>query len=282
MSYYAVAKGKHVGIFLSWVECEKVIKGKTKAIFKKFDNFQEAENFVRGNIDDPDQLHSDDSSDEEVMPDYFVYTDGSCINNGKEDACAGIGIYFGENDPRNVSSLIQGKQTNNIAELTAIFETYPLIENDLLQGKKITIVSDSLYAIRCVTTYGKKCEQKNWEEEIPNKELVRQVYELYKPLTLVSFRYVKAHTDLTDCHSVGNSQADKLANQSMGMSSCPNATTASAQQTDNQKIYLQVQFTQKDQIKSLGGRWDVGRKKWYILDSNPKKQMVLDLFTQVD
>ena len=33
----------------------------------------------------------------------YVYTDGACINNGKPNARAGIGVYFGENDSRNIS-----------------------------------------------------------------------------------------------------------------------------------------------------------------------------------
>jgi DNA-binding transcriptional regulator GbsR (MarR family) len=33
-------------------------------------------------------------------PDYYVYTDGACSKNGKLNAKAGIGIYFGENDKR--------------------------------------------------------------------------------------------------------------------------------------------------------------------------------------
>lgn len=28
-----------------------------------------------------------------------VYTDGSCLNNGKPDAKAGIGVWFGANNP---------------------------------------------------------------------------------------------------------------------------------------------------------------------------------------
>lgn len=29
----------------------------------------------------------------------IVYTDGSCLNNGKPDAKAGIGVWFGVNNP---------------------------------------------------------------------------------------------------------------------------------------------------------------------------------------
>ena len=45
-----------------------------------------------------------------------VFTDGACSNNGRKNAKAGIGVYFGENDERNISKRITGKQTNNTAE----------------------------------------------------------------------------------------------------------------------------------------------------------------------
>jgi len=89
----------------------------------------------------------------------FVYTDGACSNNGKSNAVAGIGIFFGPNDARNVSRPVIGKQTNNVAELTAIIEVYPILKQDILSGKEIIILSDSQYAIRCCTTYGEKCSK---------------------------------------------------------------------------------------------------------------------------
>ena len=80
--------------------------------------------------------------------DYYVYTDGACSNNGKSSATAGIGVFFAENDVRNISKRITGKQTNNTAELQAIWETFSVIENDLLEKKRVCVVSDSEYAIR--------------------------------------------------------------------------------------------------------------------------------------
>jgi hypothetical protein len=91
--------------------------------------------------------------------DYFVYTDGACIDNGSEHAIAGIGIYFGEDDIRNVSKKVIGKQSNNIAELLAIIDVYDIIKDDLV-NKKICIVSDSTYALRCITDYGEKQSKK--------------------------------------------------------------------------------------------------------------------------
>ena len=60
-----------------------------------------------------------------INPDTIVvYTDGACSNNGKPNAIAGIGVYFSQNDPRNVSRRIVGKQSNNTSELSAIIEVF--------------------------------------------------------------------------------------------------------------------------------------------------------------
>jgi ribonuclease HI len=205
-------------------------------------------------------------------PDYYVYTDGACSNNGKKNAVAGIGIFFGINDDRNVSNKIIGKQTNNTAELSAIIQTYYIIENDIKNGKKVVIVSDSKYAINCISSYGKKCNKDNWIKDIPNKELVKNAYEMFKDKPNIKIIHIKAHTNNTDIHSIGNDNADKLAN----MAICLN----SEKKNDNKslKIYLIVPFVNKDEIKKLGGQWDRNKKKWFIYDDNNNKEKILNIF----
>ena len=41
---------------------------------------------------------------------------------------AGIGVFLGLNDPRNVSRRVEGKQTNNTAELQAIIDVFKILE----------------------------------------------------------------------------------------------------------------------------------------------------------
>jgi len=211
MPHYAVANGRTIGVFSTWDECNHSVKGYKNASYKKFDTKQEAEEFVANNGVVQDTL----SSVGELVdfePDYYVYTDGACSKNGTRAASAGVGIFFGENDPRNLSEKLVGKQTNNLAELTAIVKTHPIIRRDLLSGKKVAIVTDSEYAIKCVSTYGEKCYKQNWNVDIPNKELVQTAYELYKDDSdNVRFIHIRAHTQKTDIHSIGNDQADKLA-----------------------------------------------------------------------
>jgi ribonuclease HI len=144
-----------------------------------------------------------------------VYTDGSCINNGKPYACAGIGVYFGPNDPRNVSTTFTGKQTNNVAELLAIITALNILKEQIENGQKVNIFTDSTYALRCCTEYGEKCAKKNWldakKRPIKNVELVKTAYEFCRKYPYVTFTHIDAHTGRTDIHSIGNAHADDLA-----------------------------------------------------------------------
>ena len=191
--FYAVKNGRVKDIYNDWDACKEQVKGFKGAEYKKFKTEREASEYMNDTIVSP-------------ITGKYVYCDGSCINNGKPNAKAGIGVYFGDNDPRNVSESISGN-TNNIAELTAMIRVYDYVKGD------ITIVSDSKYSLLCVGSYGKKCESNGWPD-IPNKELVKKLYNTYKDSTF-NFLHVYAHTNKKDIHSIGNKHADKLAYDSV-------------------------------------------------------------------
>ena len=292
-SFYAVAAGKEVGIFSTWTECEASVRGFKNAVYKKFKTRGEAEEFIATNpIPSSSQTKSPKGPavlclsktadlvkalEEEFKPDSYVYTDGACSNNGQQGAKAGIGVWFGEDDPRNVSRTINGAQTNNAAELQAILSVAEIIQADVEAGKHIVIVSDSEYAIRCVTSYGAKCAEANWVKEIPNKELVRACYETYEGNPSVQFLHVMAHTEFTDRHSVGNAGADKLANKAIGLEGCPYGGGGATVSADN-IYYLNVPFAKKDEAKALGAKWDVGKRKWYVLRSAAGYEELVGMF----
>lgn len=279
--YYAVKNGKNVGIFDNWDECKESISGYSGSIFKKFKYKSQAEEYLDSNkkkkikkIDDffssckeEDKEEDKDKEEDNNNDIIYVYTDGACIHNGRENAKAGIGIYFGENDSRNVSERIDGKQTNNTAELKAIIKVYDILQKDIMNNKKIKIYSDSTYSINCATNYRKTTKSNG--TEIPNKELVEQIYNLYRNYPNVEFIHIKAHTNNKDIHSLGNEQADLLANKAIGLDHCIYNTT---------KIYLNVPFRRKDEIKKIGGKWDKTKTKWFIYDNNPDKEYILSTF----
>jgi ribonuclease HI len=201
--FYAVKHGRVKGIYTTWELCKEQVTGFKDAQFKKFKTKSEANDYI-GEIE-PSKIEPS-KIEPNKMETTYVYCDGSCIHNGLPNAKAGIGIYFGPNDARNVSESISGN-TNNIAELCAMIRVYDYVKGD------VTIVSDSKYALLCVGTYGKKCELSGWPD-IPNKELVKQLYYTYKD-TSFQFLHVYAHTNKKDMHSIGNQHADRLAQDSI-------------------------------------------------------------------
>jgi hypothetical protein len=87
-------------------------------------------------------------------------------------------------------------------------------------------------------------------QPISNKELVKKAFESYN-----NKLNIKAYTNNTDIHSIGNYNADKLAEESIELS--------------NKKIYI------KDEIKKLGCLWNGNFKKLYYYPNNKYKTDIL-------
>lgn len=218
------------------------------------------------------------------MTDINVYTDGACSNNGYAGAKAGIGIFFGVDDNRNVSERVIGKQTNNVAELMAIIKVVEILHKEIAEKKKITIYSDSIYAIRACTVYGKAMAEKRWKKNIPNRELVKRAFETFQHLPHITFKHIKAHSGLQDEHSIGNENADALANQAIGgpqnmqKNKRGDGKGGLNKKNAHSRLFLNVPYRQKEKAKKQGCRWDASKKKWYILSSCSKEKLerVLD------
>ena len=195
MVYYAVREGYIPGIYTTWTECNKQVKGFSKATYKKFTNISDAESFLKsGKVEIV-----------ETPADITVFTDGGCYGNGKVISFGGYGIYFSDSDSRNKGRPISGKCTNNIAELTAILKVFKILDPDIKDGKKVLIVTDSLYSIQALTISSIKYENDGWINDFPNKHLIKMGYAYLKKHNNITFRHVYAHTNLTDKYSLGNS-----------------------------------------------------------------------------
>ena len=192
--YYSVFKGFNKGIYKSWKECEKEVKGYKGAIYKKFKLESDAILFLNNGVK------------KEERNIIKVYTDGSCINNGKKGSKAGIGIFFGDDDKRNVSRKLNlDRVTNNVAELSALIEALDILKNE---SRDVIIYTDSKYCILCCTSYGDKQRLKDWSDNIPNKDLVMEVYNKYREKDNIRLEYVMGHSNIYE-----NEMADKLARE---------------------------------------------------------------------
>ncbi|MGO1580409.1 MAG: ribonuclease H1 domain-containing protein [Peptoniphilaceae bacterium] len=73
MNYYAIKKGRNPGIYLTWDQARKEVIGFSGAVYKKFNNEDEAKKFIEGINSDINEVESLDIKDGELIS----YVDGS-------------------------------------------------------------------------------------------------------------------------------------------------------------------------------------------------------------
>ena len=152
---------------------------------------------------------------------FKIYTDGACINNGKHNAKCSIGIHFSNNNTFKITDISKvltvPKHSNNIAELTAIQEALKIYDNNDLM-LPLQIYSDSKYSINCITKWYPTWVEKKCLNDKQNIKLIKEIYDKYTNMKLkyqVDLIYIKAHSGFNDEHSIGNSIADRLANDAL-------------------------------------------------------------------
>ncbi|KAL0479257.1 ribonuclease HI [Acrasis kona] len=251
--FYAVQKGTTPGIYNTWDEAKLQVSGFKGAVFKKFKDEPSAKKFVeeggfKPSTDSPTTLkrphptttetnqppkkskaskvstHLQEklkeeapSADTEYIP---VYTDGSCLNNGSDNAVAGIGVWWGDDHPLNLSEPLpdyDGLPSNIRAELVAITRaldqycsaTFKKVNSTT--GNKIGLViwTDSKYSCNCLSKWIDNWMKKGWKtstgSDVAHRDLIEPMYNIIKKHP-IKLRYCAAH-----CGIYGNEQADILA-----------------------------------------------------------------------
>ncbi|KAH7918098.1 ribonuclease H-like protein [Leucogyrophana mollusca] len=125
------------------------------------------------------------------LPNTF---DGSCKNNGKQNAICGSGIWFRLNDNRNTQVRIPGlRQSNQAGEIAALI---------------IAAQIYSKYVISGLTKHIQFWEDMGWIG-IQNRNLFEAAaYQLRKRAAQTTLKWIKGHSG-----DEGNKGADALANQ---------------------------------------------------------------------
>lgn len=149
----------------------------------------------------------------EDEPGYDVaYSDGACKGNGQVGSVAGVGVWWGWNDPRNIAERCPGDQTNNRAELIAIVRT---LETAPFSQRPLMIKTDSMYSIQCFESWLPKWSANGFRtangQSVKNAKLIRYLaallYAREQAGPKVVFKHVRGHVGIE-----GNECADRLAN----------------------------------------------------------------------
>lgn len=154
--YYTVWAGQNPGVYDSWNECQKQIKGFNNPIFKSFESKEDAEKALSehyskyiGQKSEGQKTRIDPNSSEILQNSLAV--DAAC--SGNPGAMEYRGVYVGNRQQLFHFGPIYG--TNNIGEFLAIVHGLALLKQ---KGWDMPIYTDSVNALLWIKQ--KKCKTK--------------------------------------------------------------------------------------------------------------------------
>lgn len=193
MKYYAVKKGRNLGIYTSWDLCLKEVKGYKGAIYKSFKKKEEAEDFL---LDKEIEVKADKNS-------VIAYIDGSYSKNDKK---YGTGIvYITDDKIKEIYEAFDDKfhiHRNVAGEVKA---SVGAINKAIEEGKKTIYIH---FDYQGIESWAKG----SWKR---NNELTQRYYNFFqnaKKMIDIHFIKVKAHSN-----DKYNDLADALAKKSLGI-----------------------------------------------------------------
>jgi ribonuclease HI len=203
------------------------------------------------------------------MPSAILYTDGGCSPNPGPATAAGVclgkdgGVLFSFVD-------YLGDGTNNIAELTAILMG---LQKARMRGiTRMIVKSDSELSLGFC-----KGTKKTTKPHLMG--LVQDIRGMAKEFKEIHFEWVEAHAS-----NYWNNQVDALCTwmlQRVPVMQCKKESIVGGSEDIGvvvvekhsvDKIWLECPFSQKDEAKQLGARWDASKKKWYVVDTAENRE----------
>ena len=168
--YYVVWKGRKTGIFTSWTECEKQVKGFVSAEYKAFGTLKEAKTALVSGYEAYKGRSSSlgrwkDASVKPILPTICV--DAACSGSPGRMEYRGVFLESGE-EFFQIGPFPDG--TNNVGEFLAIVHALTWLYK---HEKRMPVYSDSENAISWVFTGKCKTQLKHTDRNTPIFMLIR-------------------------------------------------------------------------------------------------------------
>ena len=137
-----------------------------------------------------------------------MYTDRACMNNSSDEAQAGYGAWYGEDDPRNMSGRVQHSvQSNQTGELMAVLQ---VVKRHDPEGD-LQIITDSKYVIEGLTKHLHRWEARGWAD-VSNGDMFKIIVAWARRWSGETYlKWTKGHNGTR-----GNEEADRLASKGTG------------------------------------------------------------------
>lgn len=120
-------------------------------------------------------------NDNHMKNTVIVYTDGYCLNNGRENARGGIGVYWGANHFENVSERLGPRNKKQSSDRAVIQAAVRAISQAIARDiEHLTIFTSSKYLFEGITKRVPVWERNKWKlsnnGKIENLQDWKQLY----------------------------------------------------------------------------------------------------------
>lgn len=225
--YYAVARGRNIGVFDNWPDAKRQVEGYFGARFKRFMSSDDAMAFIEENKI-KEIGHTVTSFFERSVPartptepcetetTLICFTDGSTFKNGHRDAKGGYAVVWPFHEDMNDYGPVPNA-TNNRSEYVAVIQAFKIANIiDPSRSKTLVIFTDSMLIINSMTKWLPGWRRNNYRkadgEPVANLELLKEL-ESHMNKRACRFKHVRAHTGLDTWEAKHNEKADMLAKQ---------------------------------------------------------------------
>lgn len=204
MKYYAVKKGRpgvKPAVYKTWNECKAQVQGVSGAVYKSFDNEEDAKKFIKEKKTDKSLVRKD------VL---YAYVDGS-YNKNKNIAGYGLALVI------NNEVIYESKKTLTKREYVQYRNVYGEVKGT---EDAVKLAVDMGYSeINVVYDYTgiENWALGNWKTNNDlTKEYAKEMKKLKEKIS-INFIKVKAHAKESDGGHKYNDLVDRLAKESVGI-----------------------------------------------------------------
>ena len=178
---------------------------------------------------------------------WKLYSDGGCRPNpGVGAYCAAL--YKDDELVESVGGYV-GESTNNQTEYKAFYAGITLLDEHCEEDSRIEVYLDSQLVLKQV-----KGEWSVKEESL--KKISKKCREAISYYTDISYNWVKSHSG-----DIGNEYVDSVCTYFIEKSK---GTVNLPKEVIPTRIYINCPYSDKDEAKTLGAKWDAKEKKWWI------------------
>lgn len=215
-NYYAVKEGKMPGVYETWAECEKQVKGYSGAVFKKFPTYEEAFKFINPeeitlfNVNDLEKNKETDVKKDKIEEELeeeiknlkdnesIAYVDGSFDIDTKTYSY-GV-VFITKKGKETFSGREDNEEMATMRNVSGEIRGAMVAMEIALKEKK-----DKLY-LHFDYTGIEQWAMGNWKTNKEGTKSYKRFYDSIKEKLDVKFIKVKAHSGVKY-----NEEADKLA-----------------------------------------------------------------------